>query len=134
MYLPVVHGLCRCSLSQYLSRYRRYRPQTSAYSGITRNNPKLAIRKKERTPPDYNFLARSNAEFHHVRLSPKLPWPQSLEIGFMLPNRSAGAWRFWKLGYRTLSLSLRFPAVRSSIFPDRRQASKTRKFRSQSRY
>ena len=56
-------------------------------------------RKKEEPPPHYNFLARSNAEFHHVRLSPKLPWPQSLEIGFMLPNRSAGASRFWKLGY-----------------------------------
>ena len=49
-------------------------------------------------PLDYNYLARNNAEFHHVRLSPMLPWTQSLEIGFMLPNRSAGAGGFGNSG------------------------------------
>ena len=65
------------------------------------------------TPQDYNFLARSNVEFHHVRLSPMLPWPQTLQIGFMLPNRSAGASRFWKLGYLSLSRAL---SLSSSYF------------------
>ena len=89
-----------------------------------------AIRSPE-TPPHYNFLPRNNAEFHHVRLSPMLPWAQTLEIGLMLPNRSAGARGFGNSG-RTLSLSLCFPAVQSCSFPHVVMASKTRKFRFQS--
>ena len=76
-------------------------------------------------PPDYNFLARYQAQFDHVRLSPMLPWPQSLEIGFMLPNRSAGASRFWKLGYLSLSLPLQLhhPPLAGRAWARSRQAS-----------
>ena len=67
-------------------------------------------------PQDYSFSPEIDAKLDPVHLPPMLPWPRSLEIGFMLPNRSAGAWRFWKLGYLSNPISFSLLPGRPFLF------------------